>query len=126
MGYREAIEAAGAVVHASEDFGDYQGTSWAKVTYQGVTGWVSWGFGSCSGCDAYEHWESDFRGSRWNDDSDMDPEPSQEELAKFGRNYLDDIMSQERAESEAARDIEWDSEAEKVVSFLRNNKINEV
>ena len=54
MSYQEALEAAGATVHAFEFFGSYQGDWWAKVTYNGETGWVHGSYGSCSGCDAFE------------------------------------------------------------------------
>lgn len=57
MSYQSALESAGAVVHAYEEFGSYQGDWYAKVTHNGVTGWVSGSFGSCSGCDA---WEAEF------------------------------------------------------------------
>lgn len=57
MSYRYALEAAGAVVHAFEEFGSYQGDWFAKVTHNGVTGWVTGSFGSCSGCDA---WSAEF------------------------------------------------------------------
>lgn len=120
MSYEAAMEAAGATVHVSEHFGDYQGTAWAKVTYNGVTGWVCYGFGSwCSGCDAYEDWlynlpDTDWQDGRWT-------QPTQEALARFGKDYLDDIMTQERAEEAAARDSGWDCEADTVVQFIRDN-----
>ncbi len=110
MGYEQAIEAAGATIHEIESFGDYQGTTWAKVSFQGVTGWISYSFGSCSGCDSYEGWVSDLPGYR---------EPTPDELAAFGKDYLGDIMPQDRAETEAAKYAEWDSEAEKVLAFIR-------
>lgn len=54
MSYKEALEAAGATVHAMENFGSYQGDWQAKVTYDEKTGWIQGCFGSCSGCDAFE------------------------------------------------------------------------
>lgn len=114
MSYESAMEAAGAVVHVSEQFGDYQGTAWAKVTYEGVTGWVSYGYGSCSGCDSWEAFTSDY---------DYDEGPPADKLAQFGRDYLSPILTQEEAEAEAGKDAEWDSEAENVLMFLRANKV---
>lgn len=54
MSYSSALEAAGAVVHTYETFGDYQGTWVADVTFNGIRGLVVGSYGSCSGCDAFE------------------------------------------------------------------------
>jgi hypothetical protein len=54
MGYQEAMEAAGAEVHAFEYFGSYQGDYLAKVAYEGKTFFVHGSYGSCSGCDAFQ------------------------------------------------------------------------
>jgi hypothetical protein len=110
-GYEGAMEAAGAEVHTSESFGDYQGTVWAKVTYLGVTGWVSYSYGSCSGCDSYQGTFG------YGDD------PTPEALAAFGKDYLDPILSQEQAEAAASAHSEWDTEADNVLAFLRKNAI---
>lgn len=56
--YEETLELAGATVHIFQEFGSYQGDWWARVTYNGVTGWVTGSYGSCSGCDAF-HGEFD-------------------------------------------------------------------
>jgi len=53
MGYRTAMEAAGATVLAYESFGSYQGDWFALVVYGGKTFWVHGSYGSCSGCDAF-------------------------------------------------------------------------
>lgn len=108
--YEDCLEAAGAEVLCSEEFGDYQGTSWARVIYEGIEGWVSWGFGSCSGCDDLEG-EFEYSGD------DGTPE-YRARMALFGRGYLDNIMSQEQALKEASEHISWDSEADKVVEFI--------
>lgn len=120
MSYIEAIEATGAVVHVSKDFGDYQGTTWAKITHNGITGWVSWDFGSCSYCDSYERMESDTHHRLGLDCGEPIPK---DELAKFGEDYVSHIKDQEAAETEAGKDAEWDSEAESVLAFLRENAI---
>lgn len=120
--YVAAIEATGAVIHVVESFGDYQGTTWAKITHNGITGWVSWGFGSCSGCDSYEHWSWDLRCRL---DLDFDDDIPKDELARFGQDYVSDIMSQEAAEAAASKDDDWDGEAAKVLEFLRTNALAE-
>lgn len=112
MSYEKAIEAAGAKVHCAEYFGSYQGNIWAKVTHEGKTGWVCIGCGSCSGCDSYEAFTSDLG---W------DVDPTQEQLAEFGRDYLDEILTQEKAEAQCAKDLEWDSDAQKALNYIREN-----
>lgn len=57
MSYEQALTAAGATVHASEHFGSYQGEALADLTYEGRRGILSFGFGSCSGCDSWEAFE---------------------------------------------------------------------
>jgi hypothetical protein len=113
MSYQSCIEAAGAQVLAIKSFGDYQGTTWAKVAYGGSIGWISWAFGSCSYCDDYESWAE----SVPHEDDDI-PESM---MAEFGRRYLDDVMGQRRAEVEVGKDSDWDSEAETVLAFIREN-----
>jgi hypothetical protein len=108
VSYEEALEAAGAVVHCAQYFGSYQGEAWARVTYKGQTGWVSWSYGSCGYCD---HYESRFGFS-----------PSQEDLAEFGREYLEDIMTYERALKESGRHLEWDETAEEMVKFIKEGE----
>lgn len=115
MSYESAMEAAGAMVHVVEQFGDYQGTAWAKVTHEGNTGWVSYGYGSCSECDA---WQSFRDGFEYGDDIPAD------KLAQFGLDYLSPIMTQEEAEATASKDSEWDTEADKVLAFIRTNKVD--
>lgn len=105
--YEGSLKMAGAEVHAFQEFGDYQGTWWAKVTYKGKTGWISGSYGSCSGCDAFQA-EFDYGQGH----------PS--ELAKFGEGYLDPIMTQEEALKEASENLSWDHEAEEVVKFIND------
>lgn len=112
MGYREALEAAGAIVLAYEEFGSWQGDWLAKVEYNGKIGWIHDYFGSCSGCDAFE---AEFG---WKD-------PTYEELAEFGRRYLENLLSQEEIEKEVASDYDWDLEAESMLKFVKDNAIEE-
>lgn len=113
MSYKQALEAAGAQVVSFQEFGSYQGDWFAKVVYQGKTGWVSGYYGSCSGCDAFE---AEFG---WNDDEKPD---YQTRLATFGKEYLDDIKTQEEAEAKAAKNLSWDIDAEEMLKFIRENK----
>ena len=85
MGYRDSLEAAGAEVLQFAKFGDYSGEWFAKVRYNGETGWIQDWYGSCSYCDAFQaefDWDSDF----------MCEEDVQERLANFGKRYLGSIL----------------------------------
>lgn len=113
MSYETALKAAGAEVHCFESFGSYQGDWWAKVTYNGVTGWINGAYGSCSGCDAFE---AEFG---CNDDEKSD---YQERLAKFGAEYLDNIYDQEAALKKALEHADWDLEAASVAKYITENK----
>ena len=113
MSYESTLEAAGATVHAFKEFGSYQGDWWAKVTYKGVTGWVTGSFGSCSGCDAFESefdWTCDEKSPQY-----------QKKLAEFGERYLGDIKTQESAVKDASQNLEWDFEAQEMVDFINKN-----
>lgn len=137
--YEGALEAAGAVVHVSEFFGSYQGDWWAKVTYEGTTGWVHGSFGSCSGCDAlqaefdyddepekkFKDWAESWKregqkNTRW--EWQKAKTAFQKRYADFGRSYLGGLMTQEEAEAEAGKHLEWDSDAQQMLDFLRTNK----
>ena len=128
MSYQEALEAAGAEVLEFENFGSYQGDWWAKVRYKGELGWVRGSYGSCSGCDAFEvefgRAEGDCGEHSYNhkDDCPACQEAKKkydERMADFGRGYLDDLLlSQEKAEEEAARNLEWDCDAQAMLDWL--------
>lgn len=113
MSYRKALEAAGAKIVAYDEFGSYQGDWWAKVIHNGVTKWVNGYFGSCSGCDSFA---AEFDYVR-----DDDPE-YKNKLAAFGRGYLEAWSTQEEAEKYASRNIEWDSDAQEMLQFIKDNK----
>jgi len=106
--YQRAMEAAGAKVPAFSEFGSYQGDWWAYVIHDGKMGYVHGSYGSCSGCDAFQ---SEFG---WRN------KETPETLAAFGKNYLEQMMPFERAIEEAAEHIQWDSEAENVVAWLKD------
>ncbi|MED4787541.1 hypothetical protein P9429_11665 [Bacillus atrophaeus] len=111
MGYREALESAGAEVLLYEEFGSYQGDWLAKVRYEGQIGWVHDYFGSCSGCDAFE---AEFG---WED-------PSEEDLADFGKRYLSYMYTQDEIEARASENLDWDLTAEIMVNFVKENSIH--
>lgn len=134
MSYETALLAAGADVLAFKEFGSYQGDWWAKVAYKGETGWVQGSYGSCSGCDAFQA-EFDYTNEeceehQWRPKAigcSACKEASTNhatKLADFGRGYLDDLLlTQARAEEEAARHIEWDEEAQEMLDWIRANAI---
>lgn len=105
--YPKALVAAGAVIHAHERFGTYEGTWCAHVTYGQSTGWVMSYFGSCSGCDAFE---AEFG---YEDREDI------EKLAAFGEGYLGGLLTQEQAEERASENISWDSDAQAMLDFIK-------
>lgn len=111
-GYELALIMAGAKVHTFEQFGSYQGDWWARVTYDGKTGWIHDYFGSCSVCDSFE---ANFG---WCDE-DSATYPSR--LAAFGREYLENIMTDEEAVEKASENIAWDTDADGMVAFLKKH-----
>ena len=136
MSYELALKAAGADVKVFKEFGDYQGTWWAKVSYKGELGWVSGNYGSCSGCDAFEaeffyNYYEGCEEHRYDEQKDClacqeNIKKYQERLTIFGKSYLDDLlMSQEAAEKEASTNLDWDTEAEEVVAFLKTNSLGD-
>lgn len=133
MSYQDALVAAGANVHCFEQFGSYQGDWWAKVTFKGETGWINGSYGSCSGCDSFEsefscvypycedHWnETDRNGCEECKDKSK---RYAEALERFGKTYLEDaLMTQEKAEAEASKNLEWDSDAQGMLDYIKANK----
>ena len=131
MAYKEALEAAGAKVHAFEEFGSYQGDWWAFVTLaDGKTGWIHGYYGSCSGCDAFEGefgWHEEEC-----DDHRYEPkektlnceacakkkEAYQLKLKNFGEGYLIELLSQEEAEKKANENSSWDLDTKNMVDFI--------
>lgn len=106
-----ALEAAGAKIIRYEYFGDYQGTILVEVEYQNKHGWVSIAYGSCTVCDSYQAFTVNL---------DWDYEPTEEQLAEFGRDYLDYIQTEESLLESLREQAEWDSEAERMINFIKN------
>jgi len=134
--YERALEAAGATVLIFEHFGSYQGDWWAKVTWQDKEGWVHGCFGSCSGCDAFEA-EFGFVSHDCGEDDYYDPfcyddrfrkncprcQELEAQFIEFGQDYLEQIMTQEEAETEASTNLDWDMDATEMLKFLKDNCI---
>lgn len=122
MSYQEALEAAGAKVKHYEQFGDWQGSWYAVVEYNDETGMVYGEYGSCSGCDAFE---AEFS-YKYEDTPEY-----KERLKEFGRQYLDNIVSFEKALDNVAKYATWDLEADKLTNWIKermkeeNGKNNE-
>ena len=87
MSYEMCLVKAGAKVLAFQEFGDYQGSWYALVEYNGERGWVEGSYGSCSGCDAFE---AEF----W--DAYKDTPDLEERYAEFGRGYLEVVTPHEQ------------------------------
>lgn len=135
MSYQETLKLAGAEVLVFNNFGSYQGDWWAKVNYQGETGWIHGSFGSCSGCDAFEaefwsenHYEDEENYKGYHDYCDLKEGCSKcdelkVKLIEFGKGYLDGgLYTQEQAEKIASEDLEWDMDAQGMVDFIESNK----
>jgi len=110
MGYMGALEAAGANILRYKYFGDYQGTILAEVKYKDRCGYVQISYGSCDHCDAYQAFSSDLG---W------DHVMTDQELANFGKNYLEDIESAEKLVEQLTEQLEWDYEAEEILIWLK-------
>lgn len=115
MSYKVALEAAGAKVLQFKNFGDWSGSWYSLVEYNGTKGWVRGSFGSCSYSDSFE---AEF-GNYW--DEEENPEEYNKRLDAFGRRYLDNMLTQEEAEAEASKDIDWDLDAEVALKFIKKN-----
>lgn len=115
MSYKEALEAAGASVHRYQYFGDYQGTILVELSYEGLHGYVAIAYGSCAVCDPWEAFLDRF-------DDNWDYEPTQEQLAEFGRRYLDEIENREEIVRRYKEQADWDTDAEDVLKWLKENQ----
>lgn len=54
VGYDELVESFGFEVVSRRDVGDYQGDSMYVLKEGSRYGWLNFGWGSCSGCDALQ------------------------------------------------------------------------
>ena len=139
MGYSEALTAAGAEVLDFKYFGSYQGDWYALVNYNGTRQWVHGSFGSCSYCDAFEsefdythddacsehHYEQDSDEAKACADCKNAGAVYAQKLAAFGLSYLTSgTMTQEEAEKLASEHLEWDSDAQEMLDYLKANSIS--
>lgn len=137
MGYIGALEAAGAVVLADSHFGSYQGDWLALVDYKGKRGFVHGGYGSCSGCDAFEaefgYSDNGCDEHRYNPQSECaeckaETDSYNARLAEFGRGYLEcgdgevDLADYESTLANLSRNVEWDYEAPQMVAWVEGLK----
>jgi hypothetical protein len=132
MGYSEALEAAGAKVKDYEQFGDYQGT-WIAVLEDNTV--VIGGYGSCSGCDAFE---AEFG---WSDRDSCDEhrydardnctacqnasERYIQKLAEFGQSYLTSAATLDEAIAEYSIRAErgyFSGEDREILEYLKSQK----
>lgn len=134
MDYEDALRFGGATVHEYESFGSYQGEWVAKVTYEGKTGWVSGNYGSCSGCDALQS-EFGYNHHKCGNDSRYEPvwdgfrdgcpecQSVKQRFIDFGKEYLEEILTQEEIEKIVSKHIEWDMEAEVMLKYVKEHHI---
>jgi len=136
MDYIDALKFGGATVHDYESFGSYQGEWLAKVTYEGKTGWVKGSYGSCSGCDAlqaefgYESHtcgDEEYYNPLFGDEGFREGCPQCQKLKKkmisFGQGYLDQILTQEEVEKEVSEYLGWDTEAGKMLKYVKERAV---
>lgn len=110
MSYQQALEAAGATVYAFEYFGSYQGEWIAKI---GEDEYILGGYGSCSGCDAFE---AEFG---YSDTLDLTPEQYRARLADFGRGYTEgQPYTKANLLEMFTKQAEWDSDAQAILDWL--------
>lgn len=113
MSYKSALKAAGAEVLEFREFGSYDGIWFAKVAYNGETGWVKDWFGSCTVCDQFQaEFDSCY-------DSDESPEDYDKRLAAFGVSYLGGILPAEHFLPSLDEDAEWSYESEEAAAWIR-------
>ena len=137
MSYIESLEAAGATVLEEASFGSYQGDWFALVDYKGKRGYVQGSYGSCSGCDAFEAEfnygektcdEHNYNYSDVCEDCIGAKERYNEKLVDFGRGYLEDVdgalglTDYDETLAYAVRNIEWDSDAQSMVTWVESTK----
>ncbi len=134
MSYGYAMEMAGAEILAYDNFGDYQGTWWAKVNYKGTIGWATGSYGSCSGCDSFEgefgsishdHGDDYISGCDFDaltPDTCEECAATQKRLIEFGESYLGDLLTWKEAIWLCSRNEDWDMEAKTVIDFIEKNK----
>lgn len=140
MGYQQALEAAGATVVDFREFGSYQG-DWFAILDNGNI--VSGGYGSCSGCDAYQAefdytegpYKDDETGKfykeRWDYEEITESEYNerlsaiQKKLSDFGQGYLNGAETLDECTARYQRKVDdeyaWDDDKE-ILEWLKSLK----
>lgn len=108
MGYEAALVAAGTDVKNFGRFGDWHGSWYAKVEFEGETRLIGGAYGSCPHCDPYN--------ARFEYDV-----PTDEELAAFGREYLDDPLVPSVEIASAREQMRYDLDAKEMYDWLVEN-----
>lgn len=135
MGYKEAIEIAGAKVIAYKKFGSYQGDWIAKIEIDGQIKYIHDYYGSCTVCDNFEaeFYSSDdhecendifYSPAYFNQpfrDNCQQCQTEKHKLIEFGKKLIDKAISFEECIFKISENIEWDMEVEPMVNWL--NKI---
>lgn len=104
--YIRSIKATGAKVISSGEFGDYQGSWYALINYNNQDILVGGGYGSCSGCDAFE------------DEFGSKDDETPEKLKKFGMIYVNDPLDLENEIKSTKGYTSWDIEAKDKLNWL--------
>jgi len=116
MSYIKALTAVGVEIYKYKFFGDYSGTAIALGTYNNKRKIFKFPFGSCTGCDEYLDWESNLTSEDgWRD-------VTQEELERFGKDFLEETVSYSGCYNKATEDSKWDIDSENIIKFLEENK----
>lgn len=117
MSYREALEAAGFTVHAYKSFGSYSGMWCADVTNpEGERGFIQDWYGSCTHCDAFL---SDVGYEPWDEDDKEDQEIYRLKVKRFGRRYLDSMVTPETLIPILEQDADWNTDAEEALGWVK-------
>lgn len=136
--YKICLKLAGAQVLLFEKFKSYRGDWLSLVKYNGRKGWVNGYCGSCLGCDDFRN-EFGSAGNHLCYDGYVknvydyslfcqdckDCNLLLKRLKIFGKEYLDQMMTQKEAELKLSKNIDWDLEVPTILNFLKENSIGE-
>lgn len=105
------LELAGATVYQEQYFGNYQGSWFALVEYEGKRLLISYVFGSCPGCDYLELLLDNTKEGE-----------TEKTLIQFGKELLADPSSWQELYESCQQSQSWDIETEEVIKFLEEYK----
>ena len=111
MSYDILLEAAGAEILNYKEFGDDQGSWWAKINFEGKEQWIHGWYGSCESCDdiigelgdSSHMVDGVYHNGSGDADSDcLECQAIQKKMAEMGTGYIEgNNFTQEEAEKEA-------------------------